>query len=307
MNTHDHIVRATAANGSIRAFASTTVNTVETARAAHDTSPVVTAALGRTLTAGAIMAAMMKGADDLLTIQLRGSGPMKGITVSAGSPDQETGMVSVKGYATVPEVIIGARSEITAEGEIRKLDVGSAIGTGTLSVIRDLGLKDPYIGQVELQTGEVAEDLAYYFAVSEQVPSAVGLGVLMERNNTVRAAGGFIIQMMPDADESVISALENRLSALPSVTTILDGGSTPKELLATVLDGFDVEYNDELPVRFYCNCDRERVEKVLISLGPAELDDMIKDGRDIELKCRFCAKPYQFPIDDLKKIRQEMG
>lgn len=306
MKTNDHIIRATAANGSIRAFAATTVNTAETARQAHNTSPVVTAALGRTLTAGAMMGAMMKGADDLLTIQLRGSGPMKGITVTAGSPGQD-GTVSVKGYATVPEVIIGARYEDTPEGQIRKLDVGSAIGSGTLSVIRDLGLKDPYIGQVELVTGEIAEDLAYYFAASEQVPSAVGLGVLMEKNNTVRAAGGFIIQIMPGADESVTASLEKRLSTLPSVTTILDSGSTPKELLATVLDGLDIEYNGELPVRFYCNCDRERVDKVLISLGPKELDDMIKDGLPVELKCRFCAKPYTFSIEELKSIRAEMG
>ncbi len=301
----DHIVRAIAANGNIRAFAATTRDVAETARRAHDTSPVVTAALGRTLTAGAMMGAMEKGRDDLLTIQLRGNGPMKGITVSATSRD-ENGIVNVKGYPIVPDVMLDAKLMGQQGQQIIKLDVGGAIGAGTLSIIRDLGLKDPYIGQVELQTGEIAEDLAYYYAVSEQVPSAVGLGVLMEKNNTVKCSGGFIIQLMPEADETLIASLEKKLSALPPVTELLDAGNSPEQMLEMILDGYDIEVTDDIPVRFSCNCDKERVERVLISIGKDEIDDMIAEGKDVELKCRFCGKAYEFSVEELKEIRGGM-
>lgn len=303
MVNKDSIIRATAAGGQIRAFAASTRDMVETARSAHNTSPVVTAALGRMLTAGAMMGAMMKGKDDLLTLQIRGSGPMKGITVTAGSPDEETGMVDVKGYALVPDAILPARLYPLKDQTIPKLDVGGAIGVGVLSVIRDLGLKEPYSSQVALQTGEIAEDLTYYFATSEQVPSAVGLGVLMEKNNTVKQAGGFIIQLMPFASETLISQLESRLSGLPSVTTLLDEGRSSKELLEYILGDLDLEINDTLPTRFYCNCDKARVEKALISLGKKELDDIISDGKDIELRCHFCNRAYDFSLDEIKKIR----
>ncbi len=303
MVNKDSIIRATAAGGQIRAFAASTRDMVETARSAHNTSPVVTAALGRMLTAGAMMGAMMKGKDDLLTLQIRGSGPMKGITVTAGSPDEETGMVDVKGYALVPDAILPARLYPLKDQTIPKLDVGGAIGVGVLSVIRDLGLKEPYSSQVALQTGEIAEDLTYYFATSEQVPSAVGLGVLMEKNNTVKQAGGFIIQLMPFASETLISQLESRLSGLPSVTTLLDEGRSSKELLEYILGDLDLEINDTLPTRFYCNCDKARVEKALISLGKKELDDIISDGKDIELRCHFCNRAYNFSLDEIKKIR----
>ena len=303
MVNKDSIIRATAAGGQIRAFAASTRDMVETARSAHNTSPVVTAALGRMLTAGAMMGAMMKGKDDLLTLQIRGSGPMKGITVTAGSPDEETGMVDVKGYALVPDAILPARLYPLKDQTIPKLDVGGAIGVGVLSVIRDLGLKEPYSSQVALQTGEIAEDLTYYFATSEQVPSAVGLGVLMEKNNTVKQAGGFIIQLMPFASETLISQLESRLSGLPSVTTLLDEGRSSKELLEYILGDLDLEINDTLPTRFYCNCDKTRVEKALISLGKKELDDIISDGKDIELRCHFCNRAYNFSLDEIKKIR----
>ncbi len=303
MVNKDSIIRATAAGGQIRAFAASTRDMVETARSAHNTSPVVTAALGRMLTAGAMMGAMMKGKDDLLTLQIRGSGPMKGITVTAGSPDEETGMVDVKGYALVPDAILPAKLYPLVEGTTPKLDVGGAIGVGVLSVIRDLGLKEPYSSQVALQTGEIAEDLTYYFATSEQVPSAVGLGVLMEKNNTVKQAGGFIIQLMPFASETLISQLESRLSGLPSVTTLLDEGRSSKELLEYILGDLDLEINDTLPTRFYCNCDKARVEKALISLGKKELDDIISDGKDIELRCHFCNRAYDFSLDEIKKIR----
>ena len=302
----DYIVRATAAGGQIRAFAASTRELTEYARQAHNTSPVVTAALGRTLTAGAMMGAMMKGRDDLLTIQIRGNGPMKGLTVTSGSPDEETGTVSVKGYALVPDVVLPARVYPETNGKKRKLNVGGAIGIGVMSVIKDMGLKDPYVGQVALQTGEIAEDLTYYFATSEQVPSAVGLGVLMERDNTVKRAGGFIIQLMPSAEDEVITKLEKVLSDMPSVTTLLDEGRPPEGILEYILDGYDVEFNDTLPARFYCNCDKKRVEKALISIGRKELDDIIKDGKDIELKCHFCNKAYNFSIDEVKDIRKRV-
>lgn len=303
MENTDSIIRATAANGQIRAFAASSRVVAETARQAHNTSPVVTAALGRLLTAGAMMGAMMKGKDDLLTLQIRGSGPMKGMTVTAGSPDEKSNTVNVKGYALVPDVILPAKLYPLNEGSTHKLDVGGAIGAGVLSVIKDMGLKEPYSSQVALQTGEIAEDLTYYFATSEQVPSAVGLGVLMEKNNTVKQAGGFIIQLMPFADESLINRLESRLSQLPSVTSLLDEGRTAEELLEYILGDFDPEINDILPVRFYCNCSKARVEKALISLGKKELDDIINDGKEIELKCHFCGRAYDFSIDEIKKIR----
>ncbi len=298
MQGNDSIVRATAASGQIRAFAADTRNTVEAARQAHDTSPVVTAALGRLLSAGAMMGAMMKGDDDLLTLQIRGNGPMKGLTVTADAKG------NVKGYALIPDVIIPAKPA-KVEGAIRKLDVSGAVGDGVLSVIRDLGLKDPYIGQVALQTGEISEDLTYYFAASEQVPSSVGLGVLMNRDNTVRRAGGFIIQLMPFCEESLISDLERKLTEMPPVTSLLDEGRNAQELLEYIMGDFSLEINDTMPTRFYCNCDKARVEKALISLGKKELNDIINDGKDIELKCHFCSKAYNFTIDEVKRIMHD--
>ena len=285
----DYMIRATAAGGQIRAFAAVTTEVVETARSAHNISPVATAALGRLLTGGAMMGIMMKGEKDILTIQVQGSGPLKGITVTADSQG------NVKGYVGNPEVCIPAN----ARG---KLDVAGAVGAGTLNVIKDLGLKEPYAGQVALQTGEIAEDLTYYFATSEQVPSAVGLGVLMNRNNTVRQAGGFIVQLMPFAEESVISQLEKNVGGLTSVTSLLEQGHTPESLLQTVLEGFDVEMNEQLPVRFHCNCSKERVEKALISVGRKELNEMIQEGKPIELNCHFCNRNYTFSVEELKEI-----
>ena len=288
----DYMVRATAANAQIRAFACTTRETVETARASHNTSPVVTAALGRLLSAGAMMGSMLKGDDELITLQIKGDGPIGGLTVTADMNGH------VKGYANVPDVILPAN----AQG---KLDVGGAVGAGALSVIRDMGLKDPYVGQTELQTGEIAEDLTYYFAVSEQVPSVVGLGVLMNRDNTVRQAGGFIVQLMPFAEEEVIAKLEENVSKIDSVTNLLEQGHTPESLLEKVLEGFDIEINDTLPTQFHCNCCRERVEKALISIGRKELNEMIQEGKDIEMNCHFCNKNYNFTVEDLKRIIRE--
>ncbi|HJC56816.1 MAG TPA: Hsp33 family molecular chaperone HslO [Candidatus Eisenbergiella intestinipullorum] len=287
----DYLVRATAADAQVRAFAITARDTVEAARAAHDTSPVMTAALGRLLCAGAMMGSMMKGEADVLTLQVQGDGPAGGLTVTADSRGR------VKGYAVHPQVILPANSQ-------GKLDVGGAIGAGSLRVIRDLGLKEPYVGQTALQTGEIAEDLTYYFAASEQVPSTVGLGVLMEKNNTVKQAGGFIIQLMPFAAEEVIAKLEENLSRVHSVTKLLEEGNSPEQILAILLEGMDMEILSDMPVEFYCNCSRDRVAKALYSIGKKELDEMIEDGEPIEVKCHFCNTAYSFSVEDLKQIRQ---
>lgn len=283
------MVRATAADAQIRAFAATTLETVETARKAHDTSPVVTAALGRLLTAGVMMGSMLKSEKDLLTLQIKGTGPVKGLTVTA---DMEG---HVKGYAIEPQVIVPANSR-------GKLDVGGVIGNGMLSVIKDMGLKEPYVGQTVLQTGEIGDDLTYYFATSEQTPSSVGLGVLMERDNTVKRAGGFIIQLMPFASDEVIDKLEHNLSNITSVTALLDQDMTPEQMLQRVLDGFDVEFTDKQPCGYYCNCSKERVEKALISIGKEDITEMIEDGEAIEINCHFCNTNYTFSVDELKAI-----
>ena len=285
----DYIIRAVAANSQIRAFAAVTTEVVETARNAHNTSPVATAALGRLLTGGAMMGVMMKGEKDILTLQIHAGGPLNGITVTADSQG------NVKGYVGDPDVCIPANSK-------GKLDVAGAVGVGFMNVIKDMGLKEPYVGQVALQTSEIAEDLTYYFATSEQVPSAVGLGVLMNKNNTVRQAGGFIVQLMPFAEESVISRLEQNVAKISSVTSLLEEGHTPESLLNTVLDGFDVEINDRVPTKFYCNCSKERVEKALISIGRKELNEMIQEGKPIEMNCHFCNTNYTFTVEELKEI-----
>ena len=285
----DYIVRATAADSQIRAFAATTKETVELARQYHNTSPVATAALGRLLTAGAMMGAMMKGEKDLLTLQIKGNGPLGGITVTADSA------ANVKGYVNNPEVLIHANEQ-------GKLDVGGAVGAGILNVIRDMGLKEPYVGQCELQTGEIGDDLTYYFATSEQVPSSVGVGVLMDKGNTVRQAGGFIIQLMPFTSDEVIDRLEAKLSEVKSVTTMLDGGMTPEQILEELLGEFGLEINDTLPTKYHCNCSRERIEKALISIGKKDLQEMINDGEPIEVGCQFCDKKYQVTVDELKGL-----
>lgn len=285
----DYIVRGMAAEGQIRAFAAVTTQTVEEARQRHNTSPVATAALGRLLTAGAMMGAMMKGEKDVLTLQVKGDGPLEGITVTAGSQGR------VKGYVGNPQVLIPAN-------EKGKLDVAKAVGQGYLNVIKDMGMKEPYSGQTLLQTGEIAEDLTYYFATSEQVPSSVGLGVLMDRGNTVKQAGGFVVQLMPFASEEVISKLEENLKAITSVTALLDGGDTPQDLLVRLLGNLGLEFTDTLPVSFYCGCSKERVEKALISIGSKELKEMIREGKPVELNCHFCSTNYLFTIEELKEI-----
>ena len=284
----DYIVRATAADNQIRAFAATTTQVVEIARQHHNTSPVATAALGRLLTAGAMMGSMMKNDTDMLTLQIRGDGPIQGITVTADSH------ANVKGYVGNPDVVLPPKNG--------KLDVGGAVGIGLLQVIKDMGLKEPYSGQTILVSSEIAEDLTYYFANSEQVPSSVGLGVLMEKNNTVRCAGGFIIQLMPFAEEKTISQLEENLKNVTSVTALLDQGYTPEQLLETLLGNLGLEITDTVPTQFYCNCSKERVEQAVVSIGRKEIQEMIDDGEDIEVKCYFCNTSYRYTVDELKNI-----
>lgn len=285
----DYIVRATAKDAQIRAFACTTKNIVETARQAHNTSPVATAALGRLLTAGSMMGSMLKGDADVLTLQIQGSGPLQGITVTADSK------ANVKGYAINPSVML-------PPNEKGKLDVGGAVGIGILNVIKDLGLKEPYVGQTVLQTGEIAEDLTYYFATSEQVPSSVGLGVLMDKDNTVKQAGGFIVQLMPFAEEAVIEKLEENLSKITSVTSMLEEGKTPEEILSILLDGLSMEILDTIPTEFYCNCSKERVAKAIISIGEKDIKEMIEEGKEIEVNCHFCNKNYNYSVEELEEL-----
>lgn len=286
---NDYIVRAIAANNQIRAFAATTKNVVETARAAHNTSPVATAALGRLLTAGAMMGSMMKNDSDMLTIQIKCNGPIQGLTVTADVKG------NVKGYVENPDVMLPPSKK-------GKLDVAAALDLGVLSVIKDMGLKEPYVGQTILTTSEIAEDLTYYFATSEQVPSSVGLGVLMERDNTVKQAGGFIVQVMPFVDDAVVDKLEANIAKIDSVTSMLDQGYTPEMILETVLEGMDVEYTDTMPTQFTCNCSKKRVEKALISVGKKDIQEMIDDGKEIEMHCHFCNTSYQFSVEELKDI-----
>ncbi len=286
----DYIIRAAADNEHIRAFASTTKDLTEEARKAHNSSPVVTAALGRLLTAGAMMGIMMKGDEDVLTLQIKGEGAMQGLTVTADSKGH------VKGYPAEPLVLLPPR------GSDHKLDVSGAIGRGTLRVIKDLGLKEPYVGEVDLVTGEIAEDLTYYFAQSEQTPSTVGLGVLMNKDNTVRAAGGFIIQLMPDVSDDVIDRLESNLRNVTSVTELLDKGKTPEDILGILLEGLDMVILDKLDTSFRCDCSPEKIERALIATGRNELEQMIAEGREIEMVCSFCQKKYIVSVEELKKL-----
>lgn len=286
---NDYMIRATAANGQIRAFAATTRKTVEFARKAHNTSPVVSAALGRTLTAGAMMGAMMKSERDLLTIKIEADGPIGSMLVTADANGH------VKGYAKNPQVILPANDK-------GKLDVANAVGIGVLSVIKDLGLKEPYIGQTILVTSEIAEDLTYYFATSEQTPSSVGLGVLMNKENTVRQAGGFIIQLLPFAEEETIAALEKRLAGVTSVTSMLEAGMTPEDILKMLLGDMNLEITDRIPVSFHCGCSKERFARGIASIQKSDIKEMIDEGKDIEVCCQFCNAAYSFSPEELKTM-----
>lgn len=286
----DYMIRATAANAQIRAFAVTSRDLVEYAREAHDLSPIASAALGRTMSAALMMADMLKGPQDLLTIKIDADGPIGGILVTA---DNQGG---VKGYVENPNVDLPS----VRAGH---LNVGGAVGHGTLTVIRDLGLKDPYVGQTAIQTGEIAEDITYYFAVSEQIPSSVGLGVLVNRQEKkILQAGGFIVQLMPFAEEETISRLEKNLQGIDSVTKMLSAGDTPEQMLEKVLTGLDPVVTQKDPVRFHCNCGREKYERALVLLGRDEVQKIVDDGEPVEIKCQFCGKKYSFSPEELRAV-----
>jgi len=288
----DYIVRATAGNGSIRAFAAISTQTVEEARKIHDLTPTASAALGRLLTATAMMGSMLKAEKDKITLQITGDGPIKGILATSDS------LSNVKGYAVNPDVEVPLR----ADG---KIDVGSAIGDGNLRIIKDIGLKEPYSGSIELLTGEVADDITYYFAKSEQTPSSVGLGVLVETDCTIKHAGGFIIQLMPGCEDEVIDELEKKLITVPYITDLLNDGADAEKILDMILGDFGLEILDKFPMQYVCDCSRERVEKALISIGKKELSKIIEEDHKAELTCQFCSKVYNFSEEELKDLLLE--
>ncbi len=285
----DYILRATAAGEHIRAFAICSTEMAEYARVRHNSTPVVTAALGRLLSAGAMMGVMMKGEKDVLTITMKGDGPIGSLTVTADSKG------NVKGYADNPFVDI----PLNYAG---KLDVGAAIGYGELTVIKDMGLKEPYVSQVPLGTSEVAEDLTYYFARSEQTPSAVALGVLVNPDESVRQAGGFIIQLMPNVSDEIVSRLEKKLGEIPAVTNMMEAGMGPEEILEEILGEFDLEINEKLDTQFYCGCSKEHIARALISMGKEELQKIIDDGEPITVNCHFCNTDYTYSVDEVKEL-----
>lgn len=290
-NMSDRIIRATAAGGEIRAFVADTRELVQKAYEHHHTSPVISAALGRTLTIGAIMGVMQKAEDDQLTLMIKGDGPVQGITVTSDSKGY------VKGYAVDPTVDIPLKSN-------GKLDVSGAIGNGQLTVIKDMGLAQPYVGTIELISGEIAEDFTYYFASSEQIPSSVGLGVLVDVDCSIKCAGGFVIQLMPGAKDEAIDKLESNLSSVASMTQMLSEGKTPEDILNILLEGLDPAVLDEVHPEFHCNCSKQRVSDVLASLAKEEIEEMINDGKPIEVHCDFCNTYYEFSLDELKAIKE---
>lgn len=284
----DYIVRAIAAGGQIRAFAATTKDTVEKARQLHNTSPIATVALGRLLTGGVMMGVTMKNDSDMLTVQIKGNGPIGAMTVTADPKG------NVKGFVANPEVMLPLKDG--------RLDIAGAVGIGVLSVIKDIGLKEPYVGDTILITSEIADDLTYYYATSEQIPSSVGLGVLMDKDNTVEQAGGFIIQLMPDATEEVIDKLEQRIKEIKSVTHMLENGMTPEKILEYILGGMELEILDTIPTQFYCNCSKERVSKAVMSIGVKDLKEMVDDNKPIEVNCHFCNSHYTFSPQELGQM-----
>jgi molecular chaperone Hsp33 len=290
----DKIIRATAQNGDIRIFGAITTELVDKAVKIHGCSATAAAALGRMLTAGSIMGAMLKSEKETLTLQISGGGEAKGVVVTA-YPNGK-----VKGYIGNPEVDLPANSK-------GKIDVGGAIGlNGNLLVIRDLGLKEPYVGQVPIYTGEIAEDLAYYFTTSEQTPSAVGLGVLVDKDLSISSAGGFIIQMMPGASELVADLLTYRLEEIPSITEMIEKGMSIEEILEFIFEDMDLKILDSLVPGFECDCSRERVEKALISIGRKDLEEIHSEGKEEELKCHFCNSTYVFTSSEIGELLKKI-
>ena len=283
----DQIIQGLAFGNEVRFFAAYTKETVNTAQQIHHSYPVCTAALGRLLTGVAMMGAMCKNEDDLITLKIDGDGPIRQATVTADAHG------NVKGLLYDPAVEL----PLKADGH---LDVGTAVGHGTLCVIKDLGLKEPYVGQTSLVSGEIGDDLTYYFASSEQIPTSVGLGVLVDTDLSVKHAGGFIIQLLPFASEDTISALEQALGRVRSVTDYFLQDKNPEEMMRDILGEIVIEA--ERPVRYHCNCDRDRVTKALISLGKKELNEMIAEDKPVTLHCDFCNKDYAFSVDELKAL-----
>lgn len=278
----DYIVRATAANNQIRAYAATTRELCEHAHKIHETSPAVTVALGRLLTAGSLMGSMMKNDDEVLTLQIKSDGPIGGLTVTANSK------ADVKGFAFEPKA--------KSADPLKTVEV---IGNGNLNIIKDIGLKEPYAGTSPLVTGEIAEDLTYYYAFSEQIPTSIALGLTLKEGTEVNAAGGFIIQLMPNTSDEIIDELEIKLSQAPSVTSLLEKGQTPEEILEIILGSFGLNIIDTIPTTFKCDCSKDRVTKALIAVGEKDLKDMIDDGKTIEANCDFCSKHYHFTPQEL--------
>lgn len=290
----DYVVRGTACGGEIRAFATTTKRTVQFARDAHQTSPVATAALGRLLTAGAMMGSMLKDPGELLSLVIKGDGPLASLTVTADSQGH------VKGFAGNPDVWI----PLNGQG---KLDVSAAVGQGTLTVIQDTTWGEPYCSQLDLFSGEIGDDISAYYVQSEQIPTSVGVGVLVDTDLSVRQSGGFIVQAMPDCSEEALTKLEANLGEVHSVTKMLEDGLAPADILELVLKGLDFEPLEATPCSFACNCSRERTQRVLISLGKDELVKLIDEGEPVELACNFCSKKYTFSPDEMRELLAEMS
>ena len=302
----DYIVRATASGDSVRLFAGTTMEIVQRAQEAHNTSNVATAALGRLLTGGALMGSMLKNRTDVMTLQIECAGPIRGLTVTVGMSGRDADssdlqdtvplsgdLINVKGYCVNPSVELPLRND-------GKLDVGGALGAGMLTVIKDMGLKEPFSGQTELVSGEIAEDLTYYFATSEQVPSAVALGVLMApEGGKVLCAGGLIIQLLPFATDDVITAIEKKIGSMEPVTELLKKGNMPEDILHLLFDDMDLKINDRIEVQFICDCSKEKVSKAIMSIEAKDIEEMINDGKDIEVNCHFCNTTYKFTPEEL--------
>ncbi|GIM28682.1 33 kDa chaperonin [Clostridium polyendosporum] len=290
----DKIIRATAKDGMVRIIAGITTKLVNDGVKIHQCTPTAAAALGRMLTAGSLMGAMLKSKKETLTLQINGGGEAKGITVTSYSD------CTVKGYIGNPYVDLPLN-------EKGKLDVSGAIGKkGNLLVIKDLGLKDPYVGQVPIYTGEIAEDFAYYFTVSEQTPSAVSLGVLVDKDMSIKSAGGFIIQMMPGADELLADLIMYRLQEIPPITTMISDGKSIEEVMGYVFKDMDLKINDSIEPEFKCNCSREKVEGALISIGLKDLKEIYDDGKEEELKCHFCNKSYIFTNEQIGNLIENL-
>lgn len=286
----DYIVNAITSNGAIRVVAADTTQLCNRAQGIHKMSPTAAAALGRTLTAAAIMGSMLKSSEDSLTVQLNGGGPIgKVVAVSDGN-------ANVKGYVGNPLVDLPLN-------EKGKLDVGGAIGRdGMLGIIRDLGLKEPYVGQVPLVNGEVAEDLTQYYATSEQLPTAVALGVLVDVDYSIKAAGGFILQVLPGAYDEDIDNVEKTVASISSVTEMLDNGKKPEDIVEQLLKDYEIEYFDNVPTQYQCDCSRDRTDRALISIGKEELEKIISEDGKAQITCHFCDNVYEYNKEELEKL-----